>query len=490
MFQFSRETCVLFLHYYLSIDEGSIRTDVSATKSEKPVKLSSLSSERIRELARFAGFEKTSNWHHALADILRVAGHVDDAIEEFEVAFHMDGHNWWAMWGMGCCYDIKRDFSRSLDWFLKAIKVIPEEEVDWRCCIWSYIGICRKELGDMEGAVEASRQACLASPEDRHAMGRQLGFLGDTARYREILDLAERLDKQPASAGHGSALTELLLEADVHEPIATAARALGRLDFAIDALQQAYALAEKMNDDNTISNQRYFLAKVYYSMADNEDRAVQLWEDVIANSTSHIELIKSAALNSLSEVYFDRARTAENSEADPAVWVSQLQRLSRIPIQPAESEEDEFAREMGNPSLMLGLWYRLHGKQDEARACFRASILEGIGYLTDKNPYNDRDGYMSLGQALLKAGDKANAMAAVAILVKPFHKFRVERARKAGASHKPDKVRTGTKAMTGDEKGLKFTGLDSTESAASNELLDRHIIKWKCRRPNRRGCAG
>jgi len=482
MFKFDWVICILFLHYYLSIDEGSIRTDVGATKSGKLVQLRSLSSERIKELAKFAGFEETSYWHSALAYLLGEADYDDDAIEEMEVAIRMDDHNFWALYGMGNCFGKKFDISRACDWYFRALKVIPEEdpkeEVSLYCAIWSQIGFLRKGFGDLEGAVEASRQALLASPEDSDAIGEHLVYLGNTSRYQEIIELAEKLDGQPAKVGQGNALTELLHGTPVHRPIAIAAQALGRLDFAINAFEQAKVLADQRNDDYTASKQRDLLARIYYSVADNEDRAVQLWEDMIANSTSYINVksIKLAALNSLSEVYFERARATENREADPAFWVSQLQRVSKIPMGPVDSEEDLLSREVGNPSWMLGLWYRLHGQHNEARACFRTTVLECIGVLRDGISYRGTGCYYYLQQALLKAGDRANAMVALAIFSKLLNEFSIERAAKADASHKPDRVGAGTKTNIGDEKGLEATESESIDSATSSEPVIRHRI--------------
>lgn len=460
--------CVMFLHYYLSIDEGSITHDVGAAIGKKLARLSSLSSERIRKLAKFAGLEETSNWHCALAYILQVSEHVDHAVEEYEVAIRMDDRNWQALYLMGYCCGIKCKSSRPIDWYLRALEVLPQEDSFWRCYIWNLIGTCRNQVGDLEGAVEASRQACLTDPENLDAVGRQLEYLHNSFRYQETINLVEKLDKRPARFGKGSELTDLLHQAAVHLPIATAARALGKLNFAIDAFERAITVTEKMNDDYEL-NQQNRLAQVYYLLADNEDRAVQLWEGVIANSATYTDLPKSAALNSMSEVYFDRARAAENSEADPAVWVSQLQRLSKIALGLYDSEGDDFMRRFRDPSLMLGLWYRLHGKQNEAEACFRLTILDGIDVLTDENPYNDIVGYMSLMRALLKAGDRANAMAAAAFLSTGLDTFKAERAAKADASHKADKVCAGTDMETRDEKGLEGTELASAELAVATE---------------------
>ncbi|KAE8149864.1 hypothetical protein BDV25DRAFT_155479 [Aspergillus avenaceus] len=62
-------------------------------------------------------------------------------------------------------------------------------------------------------------------------------------------------------------------------------------------------------------------------------------------------------------------------------------------------------------AICLGIYYRLCGRDPEARALFRPSVKRGIEILSDDDPENDVLGYVDLMNALLAAGDVKNVTA-------------------------------------------------------------------------------
>lgn len=129
--------------------------------------------------------------------------------------------------------------------------------------------------------------------------------------------------------------------------------------------------------------------------------------------------------------------------------------------------------------MVLGLWYRLHDQREEAKACFKAIILEGIAILADDDPTNDIWGYASLAQTLLMAGDKTNAATAFALTNAPLDMLKRRRDAEPRAAEKlasEEHVTGGAMEVKGTETE---TAKDSTtmtvtlpiDSAASNGPL-------------------
>ena len=127
--------------------------------------------------------------------------------------------------------------------------------------------------------------------------------------------------------------------------------------------------------------------------------------------------------DSLCQLYYHKAEAAERAGIHFDDWVSKLEGLAKASN--AKDAQDVSASE--DSSLPLGLWYRLHGREQEAKSCFRTRILNGIDTLTDDDPENDLFGYMTLAFTLLKAGDRENAGAAFAVTTAPLDRLKKKR---------------------------------------------------------------
>ena len=109
--------------------------------------------------------------------------------------------------------------------------------------------------------------------------------------------------------------------------------------------------------------------------------------------------------DALSELYFARAMAAEKQGSDPSPWITKLSALATHKKSESDSDGDsEEVLSTRDASLVLGLWHRLHDRHDEAKACFKAKILDAITILTDTDPDNDIWGYSELAQTFLMAG--------------------------------------------------------------------------------------
>ena len=131
----------------------------------------------------------------------------------------------------------------------------------------------------------------------------------------------------------------------------------------------------------------------------------------------------------LSQLYYNEAIAAESHSEPFDHSILKIKNLAKSSI--TADGEDVFTTK--DVSTMLGLWYRVHGKQDEAKSCLKPRILEGIDTLTDDDPENDVWGYRTLAETLLKAGDWENAGAAFAITTAPLDKLKAIRRAKQKA---------------------------------------------------------
>lgn len=423
---------------------------------------------RLRLLAEFAGFEKTPRWHARLGKVLREAKYVDAAIKEFLIAIRMDEQYWGAKDGLALCYGELKEFALAIEWEQKALALVPKEDEDMKGSCWQDICRWRLEINDVDGAIKASKEAYSLDPEDPSAMNWHITTLEAGSRLEEMLEFVEGLERKNSPTTGESLLTELLSTAtDVHDKIAHAARALGRLDFVLNGIETAIAGAERKEDAESLATLRYHLATFKFRHTDNKEEAMDMWEYVLESTAERKNawdfwFSRTYSSDQLSQLYFGEAIAAEKAGARPDYWISKLERLSKQD-KGLNSERDVYSTK--NASLILGLWYRLHGQVDEAHACFRAKVLEGIDILTDDDPNNDMWGYSTLAETLLIAGDKENAAAAFAITNAPLDKLKASR--RAEQTRK-EQARGGSNGWNNaEEEGLQIAARLESESNSS-----------------------
>ena len=166
----------------------------------------------------------------------------------------------------------------------------------------------------------------------------------------------------------------------------------------------------------------YFLDTYAYKM----DEAIEVYETALGRYTKRTTSygdwdLRTVIKDHLCQLYYHKAKAAESAGTQFDHWVSKLEDLAKTRdvkrMQDASVSEDS--------SLVLGLWYRLHGKEQEAKRCFRTQILNGIDILTDEDSMNDLFAYITLAITLLKAGDRENAGAVFAVIIAPLDRLKV-----------------------------------------------------------------
>ena len=433
--------------------------------------------KRLRFLAEYGGFEQNAYWHRRLAKIYRDAAYINAATKEFSISIKLDDQDYVALEGMALCYEKRKDYLSAIEWQYKALAALPKESRVEKAEILQQISEWKTQLEDKDGAIEASHAAYSLSPQDIEKSTAYLLALETNCKFQDILDFAAKLEKINSAQEGENMLTFLFVETwgRIHDIIGNAARRLGRTDSVEQPMRDALAAVERRKSSRGLASTDFALQFCFLSWADflnkyayKMDEAIEIYETALElspkrttgyDSWSPRILIKDR----LCQLYYHKAKAAECAGNHVEHWVTKLEGLAKPSN--AKGVQDVSASE--DSSLMLGLWYRLHGREQEAKLCFRTQILNGIDTLTDDDPGNDIYGYMTLALALLKAGDRANAGAAFAVTTAPIDRLK-------------DSRRAAQKASDEDEASKEKTisiPLHSTDAATLTESLTSSMEK-------------
>lgn len=360
-------------------------------------------------------------------------------MKEFSISIKMDDQDYAALEGMAFCYVERNDYLSAIEWEYKALAALPEKSRAEKAKTLRQISQWKSQLDDKDSAIEASHAAYSLSPQDGDISIAYLSALENDSRFQAIIDFAANLETIDSVSEGENMLTFLFVETwgRAHDIIGNAARRLGRIDSVDKAMRDALAAIERRKSSRGFASSEVALqssilgwANFLYKYADNMDEAIETYETALerslsqttsSNSWSPTMLIKDR----LCPLYYHKAKDAECAGTHFDGWVSKLEGL--VKTSDAKNVGDVFAS--NDSSLVLGLWYRLHGREHEAKLCFRKLILDGIDTLTDDDPENDMSGYITLALTLLKAGDRENAGAAFAITTAPLDKLKDSRRR-------------------------------------------------------------
>ena len=464
--------------FFCQNDQSSHRDstqDVSLTKLE----LSDFPLKRLRLLAEYGGFEQNAYWHRRLAKMYRDAGYINAAIKEFSISIKMDDQDYAALEGMAFCYEKRKDYLSAIEWEYVALAALPKESRAEKARILQHISKWKSLLEDKDGAIEASRTAYSLSPQDIDTSIAYLSALENNSRFQAIIDFAANLETINSVSEGENMLTFLFVESwgRAHDIIGNAARRLGRIDSVDKAMRDALTAVERRKSSRGFASSELalqfsmlgwadFLEKYAYKI----DEAIETYETALERSPSRTTSSNSWSLtitikDRLSQLYYQKAKAAECAGTPFDRWVSKIEGL--VKTSDAKDVGDIFASD--DSSLVLGLWYRLHGREHEAKLCFRKQMLDGIDKLTDDDPGNDIFGYVTLALTLLKAGDRENAGAAFAVTTAYLERLKDSRRR---AQKDSDEGKAPKKRTIEAPLPLTDAGTSSESSIEKSETKD------------------
>lgn len=434
--------------------------------------------KRLRLLAEYGDFEQNAFWHRRLAKIYREAAYNNAAIREFSISIKMNDQDYATLEGMSYCYEERKDYLSAIEWQYKAVAALPEESKVEKARLLQQISTWRILLEDKDGAIEASHAAYSLTPQDTETSIVYLTALENNSEFQAILEFAAKLEKLDSVREGENMLTFLFVETwgRAHDVIGNAARRLGRIDSVEQPMRDALAAAEQRKSSVGLASIEFDIQRCFFGWADflnryayKVDEAIEVYETALERLANPRTAgyafwgARTLIKDSLCQLYYHKAKAAECAGTHFDYWVLKLEGLAKNSnakgVQDVSDSEDA--------SLMLGLWYRLHGREQEAKLCFRRPILNGIDILTDDDPGNDIFGYTALALTLLKAGDRENAGAAFAVTTAPLDRLK-------------DSRRAAQKASIEDKASKEMTigvPLHSTNAATLIESLTSSIEK-------------
>lgn len=407
------KACFWLVFRYLQYMNGTPLGDTSTTGVEGP--------HVIEETAEWAGFEKTALWHRRLAMALRDHSFFDAATIHFEKALELDPEMWLTRGGIALIHQYRDEHEKALQLFQENVQLMRKKlELDPSLLDsikptltdnLKEIGSCYDSLGKRDQAYQAYREAWNTGTNVvlYDALDECFRYLHDEERYQDVMDLIKELDAKeiPGLDYHHLALyMEVNHEDDYHiifHASRHAARETGELQYLADTVRDVISSRRKERRSTSAAMLELFLAKIYHLERINPERAVRIWEHIVGMvSTPKAETVmayaRRKAASMLARHHFAQAmETKGTSECNQ--HVRRLERLGKSRGRSGETIN------VSEPSIILGLWYRLNGQAEESKACFKAHIKQALQLLSDDDPSNDESAYFALAEVLLSAGD-------------------------------------------------------------------------------------
>jgi tetratricopeptide (TPR) repeat protein len=228
-------------------------------------------------------------------------------------------------------------------------------------------------LGQDAAAIEKWQQAIDLTSQDPDGndyisfVSSLAKLLQDKERYKDMFTLFAQLHNEVRFNGV-SRLVAYMLDRSWDRPLdqlQQAARVEGRLEFAEQAFRAAIRAAKESK--NIAAMLKYSLAVHYYQQMDEEGKAITLWKRVMSDSTldSDWYFVKVAAVEELAQIYFTRALLARRAGVACESAVQALEDVAK-PRPDVELDMKEYYTTYST-TLLLGSWYRLEGRDEEAK---------------------------------------------------------------------------------------------------------------------------
>lgn len=358
---------------------------------------------------------------------LREHKEYDAAIPHFQKALELDPSMWLARAGKAMCYlrtGTKEAYETAIELDRKNIQELEkihsdgmttdkEHMVALHLC-FDRIANSLRQLGNADEALEAQKKAFNNRDRCDECIRAILEQYHATERYEDVLIFIRSLN-EPIEGLDYTRLSESLMagcnycvDDDYFAIFNRAAYELDEIPFALEMYRNATTAARKQHKPVQAAYLELCLADICYRHGHDPERAVRIWERVVdtyrsIKADSEIADAKRSASISLARHCLKRSVEVERDTDEVKRCGIILERLGKVKV----GSETTFAA--SEAATMLGSWYKLMGRAEEAHACFRVQVKEGIRMLSDDDPTNDSDAYWNLFSVLIAAEDDKTA---------------------------------------------------------------------------------
>jgi tetratricopeptide (TPR) repeat protein len=388
------------------------------------------SADTIRRLAQASNSEQDSRWHTRLGWVLTIYEHLEDGCEEFTLALHLDPDNFRAQMWLAEAFAKQGKLNLAIEASLTTLNHCPPDLQFVIRDIWSNIRKWRYELGDEEGAIEATKASFATGEEGPYGNLINFQMLHDLRQHQLIIDMAKTLDEIPSRQVPGSLLDAFVRECCPYIVLGYAANAVGQLEYIDRIFRRAISNASHENNILGERRQRANYGWFVFAFKRDESKALEICKAVVSEYLASPPAkgffqwddrdSRQLAESLLIQIYLRKA-IAGHPDAS-TVWFTELQNLLQR-LEALKMQEAEASIYKNEGSSATALWHRLHGQPDVAKRLLSELVLEGLRILTDADPDNDIQGYVILGKALLTFGDRRNASVAFAVAGAPPNSF-------------------------------------------------------------------
>ncbi|KAL5050600.1 hypothetical protein BDW71DRAFT_203337 [Aspergillus fruticulosus] len=379
-----------------------------------------MTAEEVVEAAEFSGSEKTSRWFRQCAIAFNDLGHGSEALQYFEKAMDLDPDDWRTLRELAQTYEYYGDWQKSIGFWeqtrLKLLAAINAESSENRP-LKAHLHKCLeqmreiyKEQGERVKQFEVDQEAYLYAPSCWTCLYNVLEYHNDNHAYEETMDALKKLADTRAADGDSSELTEFFLanvfDVDVKARLAAdAALATNNLGFVLESLQTAARAARTASRTLIAAEVDMAIARIYDEFLFDHPKAIRCWEKIMdtysaSPSDTLIGILRQLAASNLARALLCDAVEAEAGTPEAGEPVAKLEKL----VQTYPLGDCVFV-----PAVYLGIYWRLRGQDEQARALFRPSIQRSVQDLRHKDPANEE--LSDLRHMLTTAGDLKNVVA-------------------------------------------------------------------------------
>ncbi|KAF7179313.1 hypothetical protein CNMCM7691_008246 [Aspergillus felis] len=378
--------------------------------------------------AEWAQTEKTSRWYQRIGIVLRQTGNIDEALDYFGKATAVDPNNWTAKAGMAIAHSSRKEWATSLllDEEVEALlerQLIDQPDEKEKLTAHLHTTLERmatsyKEVGQAEKHYLKIKRALAVNPWCSRCTYTILRFQNETKRFDETIYLVKEFADAQVPDKEYNRLTDFLWQMptvgdEVLEHLAAAGQATGNLDLIVRSYRDAARAARKSSMTVVAADLDLSLARLYSEYTREEDKATKRWERILntygsAKEEGEIGSSKVYASSKLAQLWLCHAVDAGVGSPEAEEYIS---RLEQLVARYKTEDTSAFWIAARARAISLGLWYRLTGRHDEARALLAPSVKRAIQILSDDDPENDSAGLTDLQNALLAAGDVKNVIA-------------------------------------------------------------------------------
>ncbi|KAJ5415509.1 NACHT and TPR domain protein [Penicillium sp. CMV-2018d] len=380
-----------------------------------------LTAEEVIEAAEFGGPEKTSQWFQQCAIALRESGYQSESLQYFNKAMELNADNWRTLCELAQTYHWENDWQKSIELLERArlslLTTISQSSDDGplkehlhRCL--EHMGRVYEEQEDLEKRFEVIHEAYQYAPSCWNCLEALLQYHNDNGTYEVTMELLKKLAETPAPEEDFSELTQFFLGSvfgvDMKSRLAAdAALATDDLNFILESLQTTAKAARRKSRTLIAAEVDMAIARIYDELLFDHPKAIRCWENIMDTYSSSspgtlIGTIRQLACSNLARVFLCNAVEVGVDTLEAEESVARLEQLAHE-SQNYLPESCAFV-----PDVYLGIYCRLRGQDERARALFRPSLQRSVQILRDDNPTNDN--LSELRYVLMRAGDFKNVV--------------------------------------------------------------------------------